>query len=514
MKVSDFFARRFADSIGLLRRERAGGRDVFVADGEELDLVTAVRGPGGRTRLKAGAIEFDQPWWPGRNQLIHEWPTAVGIAWDRDGTLRASGVVASGGGSISADLDTACPLTGGPVTRIVLPAGAATQYQQIRYWNLTEAVDFGPEGGWLIPLFIPVGTQTDGNGNPVVRLQLMVSDKGQISGTDYRSFNFDPAMLHVGWNVVQCLNHEVRITSGQYGVVGTTYSSAWDENGSTGGAGMPVRSISLRALATVAPSGDIPVKVGNVCAHSPAWATSAIIWSADDVPVSFYELALPVLEEFGFSFTGNCVNAYANDTLLGLKDIMTMAQIRDVISRGHEVWGHTNRHDRLTDGTEAQKTRALQAARDFWRGQGITTAAHMMALPFGAIDQSTVDLARALGYRLMRATHGQALCTATPGLNPYYLPALSTEQANSWWIDSALTGVIKRGQSVMTYMHNCVAGGASSNTFPGANSFYSDHLRRWCELVALQVQAGRAVCPTASGFYKMAGLDPMRDSLG
>ncbi|MDG3063252.1 hypothetical protein ACFQ4M_15950 [Thauera mechernichensis] len=66
MKVSDFFARRFADSIGLLRRERrAGGRDVFVADGEELDLVTAVRGPG-------GGVEF-----PGLSQLTSAVRNAV-----------------------------------------------------------------------------------------------------------------------------------------------------------------------------------------------------------------------------------------------------------------------------------------------------------------------------------------------------------------------------------------------------------------------------------------------------
>jgi hypothetical protein len=51
------------------------------------------------------------------------------------------------------------------------------------------------------------------------------------------------------------------------------------------------------------------------------------------------------------------VNTYANDTILGLKEIVTMDQIRDALSRGHEIWGHSNRHDRMDEGTEAERTR-------------------------------------------------------------------------------------------------------------------------------------------------------------
>jgi len=475
----------------------------------------------GVVNLMAGEVALDQPWWPGRNQLINEYPLAVGIAYNRDGALHTGNanvpapvVSPSGGGTMVVDLDVNCPITSGPAMKIVLPAGAATQYQKINYWDIPVPVEYGADGTWLIPLYIPIDTQLDGSGNPIVRLQVQVSDKSSVSGTDYRSYNFDPAMLHRGWNILQCLNNEVKITSGQYGVLGTTYGSAWSENSAVGGPDMVVRSVTIRVLATVAPTLPTPVWLGNVSAARPGWATSAIMWSADDVPQSFYEYALPILEEFGFGWTGNCVNTYANDTILGLKEIMTMDQIRDALSRGHEIWGHANRHDRMSEGTEAERTRALKASRDFWRARGITTAAHCMAYPFGAFDQQSVDIAKSLGYRLIRATHGLAFSPLTPGLNPYYLPAFTTETTNSWWVDAGLNGMIKRGQACFTYMHNCYPGGAGINTAPAETSFYADHLRRWCELVAGYEQQGRVVCPTASQFFKLTGFDPMRDPLG
>ena len=137
----------------------------------------------------------------------------------------------------------------------------------------------------------------------------------------------------------------------------------------------------------------------------------------------------------------------------------------------------------------------------------------MMAWPFGAFDQQSIDIAKSLGYRLIRATHGLAFSPLTPGLNPYYMPAFTTETTNSWWVDAGLNGMIKRGQACFTYMHNCYPGGAGIDTAPAETSFYADHLRRWCELVARWQQQKRVVCPTASQFFKLTGFDPMRDQL-
>ena len=350
----------------------AQGRKVMSGVPADQKALGATISDGGVGKLMAGDIALDQPWWPGRNQLINEYPRPVGIAYNRDGALHTGNanvpapvVSPSGGGTMAVDLDVNCPITGGPAMKIVLPAGAATQYQKVNYWDIPVPVEYGADGTWLIPLYIPLDTQLDGSGNPIVRLQVQVSDKSSVSGTDYRSYNFDPAMLHRGWNILQCLNNEIKIASAQYGVVGTTYGSAWSENAAVGGPEMVVRSVTLRVLAIAAPTLPTPVWLGNVSVARPGWATAAIMWSADDVPQSFYERALPILEEFGFGWTGNCVNTYANDTILGLKEIMTMDQIRDALSRGHEIWSHTHRHDRMSEGIEAERTRALKAARDY-----------------------------------------------------------------------------------------------------------------------------------------------------
>jgi hypothetical protein len=119
------------------------------------------------------------------------------------------------------------------------------------------------------------------------RLHVQVSDKSTCIGTDYRSYNFDPAMMHRGWNILQCLNNEVKITSGQYGVVGTTYGSAWSENSAVGGPDMVVRSVTIRVLATAAPTLPTPVWLGNVSVSAPWMGDGSNHVERDDVPSRF-----------------------------------------------------------------------------------------------------------------------------------------------------------------------------------------------------------------------------------
>lgn len=87
------------------------------------------------------------------------------------------------------------------------------------------------------------------------------------------------------------------------------------------------------------------------------------------------------------------------------------------------------------------------------------------------------------------------------------------EQSNPWLVDATLNGVCLRGQSCITYMHDTVDGGSGIDSYPGANKHYADHLRRWCQLVAAHVKAGRAECFTVSQYFRACGIDPELDDV-
>lgn len=72
-----------------------------------------------------------------------------------------------------------------------------------------------------------------------------------------------------------------------------------------------------------------------------------------------------------------------------------------------------------------------------------------------------------------------------------------------------ITGDVYAGQGVITYGHTAIAGGTSTpNNYPGANSFYADHLKRWCDIVAAHEDAGRCVVTTVSEYFKLCGINP------
>ena len=470
--------------------------------GTDTDLVTATRGPGWGIEFRAGKRRAPI-FRPGVNQLVRQWPVEWATTADRDGVPKYSAVSTAGGGTWDVTLDRSCPITGLPMLECTLPSGASLQTQQVK-WVDQPLLEMGPDDSWLIPVYIPLSATAP------VRVTVRISSEPDVLGTEYRQINFDGAMVIPGWNILQCLHNEVKITSVQYGTVGTTYNNDWTNPGTLTTVSTPIRSIALRIAATSAPSAPLPVYVGSVHYARRGWLRSAVMWSADDVPKSFYELALPILDEFGFGFTGNYVPSYTAEH----RDIyMTWPQVLDTIKRGHEAWGHTRRHDRMTEGTEAEKIRALREPRDYFAKRGMPTAAACFAYPFGAFDQQSTDIAKSLGYRLARATHGIAMSPLMPGANPYWLPALSIEQTNSWWIDSVLNGIVKRGQACVSYSHNVYPGGAGIDTRPAETSFYADHLRRWCELLAPHVESGDVVCPTMTEYFGLVGIDPLRDPL-
>jgi hypothetical protein len=159
----------------------------------------------------------------------------------------------------------------------------------------------------------------------------------------------------------------------------------------------------------------------------------------------------------------------------------------------------------------ADKVRAFDESKQYWQAQGISTAAKMGAWPHGHYDAEAIQVAKDFGYKLCRTTTQGTVNPLIPAVNPYTYSGISGETPNSWQTDSLLNGVIKRGESLLIYLHNAVAGGEGIDVFPGPVSFYEAHLRRWCEFLKEKEEKGLVVIDTVSGFFSRVGVNPIEN---
>ena len=247
------------------------------------------------------------------------------------------------------------------------------------------------------------------------------------------------------------------------------------------------------------------VYLGGIFTAPSGWAKGAVLWMADDVPKSFYDLAIPVIESYGWKCALSVVSTYASDPGA---TYMSLDNVRTAQDNGHEIWSHLRRHEDMTAITTDEKTRALKNAAQYWKTAGIDTAAKFMAWPFGHYDSESITLAKAQYYKLGASIHGDGINPLIAGCNPFTLNRFSPEMSNSWQGDAMINGTALRGQALMMYMHGAIAGGAGIDTYPGSTSFYVDHLKRWCDLAASLEDQGKLVVTTPLEYFRMCGINP------
>lgn len=437
-----------------------------------------------------------------KNQLVKVLPERVVFPYGNIGTLSSNCVLSPSGAIIEHDLRKCDPTTGLPFAKITIPLGN-TSYQSINY-NSIPVISPAPDDVWMFSVYIDAEFVPES-----LIIQMLVSDKDSVSGLDYRYFSWSGKSLNRGYNILTCLNVENTIGSTEYGVVGTTgYAVKWINSG-TMTDNSQAKSFKFRVKTSTALTNNIDIYFGALHRAPPNWCTSAIMWGADDVPKSFYDLAIPIFEEFGWCTTINVASSYAGSnspTYMNINDVKVCFQ------NGHEVWNHTRKHDNLNTITTEEKYTSLIASRDYFAANGIASASRYLTYPFGAYDNETIAIAKYLGFKLGRtASVGGEISAWIPAINPFNINAFSADLANSWKVDSHLEGVIKRGNSSIVYTHNVYPGGNGVHTQPALYSVYADHIRRWCELVKAKELQGKVVCTTISDFYYLCGVVPQVD---
>lgn len=437
------------------------------------------------------------------NSLINVQPTLIAKPYNRLSAPEYSLFSSLGSGaSISRDENRVDPMTGLAMAKLSIPS-ENTSYQIIEYHNLTPKL-YSPDDIWMLSVYIP--KQTDN-----LRIQILLSDESNVSGIHYRSFQWEGSNLRQGHHSLSCLQVENYIDGTTYGIVGTNINGEWINSDGVDESSQ-VKSISVRVKNLSPGQGDSEVFIGAIHSAPPGWAKSCIMWMADDVPASFDNLVIPMLDVFEWKTTLAITSQYSADHNSGSIPYISMDRVRDLDKLGHEIWGHHRQHEDATLGTDAQRRRALEASRDFWRASGIKSASIYMAWPFGHYDDASKALAKELGYKLCREGGYVGFNPRMAAVNPYSIPGFNMERLNSWQVDTALNGFVKRGESAIMYTHNVIPGGSESNTRPStAVAVYEDHVYRWAQLLRQHEYHGRAIGTTVSGFYKLCGINTETD---
>lgn len=433
------------------------------------------------------------------NELIRVQPTLRAKPANRTGVAYYTSTSLSGDGAMEIDLDMIDPCTGLPTVRCTLPAGS-TNYKSIMYEDLDEFT-MGHEDVWFISVWLP-----DRLTNTVI--QLLVADTTSIAGVEYRIYTAsgNTTQLQKGWNVIQMLHVETRVDTVTYGTVGTTAHGEWTNNG-THTDDSSVQSLTLRCRFTSGQSADQTIYLGSVHTAPAGWAKAAVMWMFDDVPLSIYNKIVPIIESYGWKYSIAAASGYAADPGSGANEYTSTSVLRTMLKNENEIWNHSMTHENFDTASSANKIRSIDVSSAFWAANNFNQARRLFAWPFGAYDYESVTLLRDKGYLLARSIHGDSISPFSAGINPYWINCFSIEQENSWRVDTMLNGNIKRGMGMITYAHTAIDGGEGSDTYPGAVSFYVDHFKRWCELVARYENDNKVVVTTPIKFFKMCGID-------
>lgn len=435
------------------------------------------------------------------NQLINTYPTLRAAPFSGGDTNTYTAVNPSGvGAAIALDPDTVDLATGRAMAKVTIPA-TNVAYQSIDWFDNLTPWYMDPNDVWMMSVYLP--ERLSGGYN----IQLLVTDEASMGGGNFRTITFTGDQLQQGYNLLTCLHVEELTGGTEYGVVKTTRRSAWSDSG-TYNHTKAAKSLRFRIKLNSSQGTETIVYLGGIFTAPAGWAKGAVMWMADDVPDSFVDLCIPIIESFGWKTALAVTSTYASDPGTTYASIAT---IREQHARGHEIWSHLRRHEDMTAITTDEKTRALHNAAQFWKAVGIPSAAHFLAWPFGNFDAESITLAKAEDYKLGLSIYGDGINPLVAGCNPFYINRFSPEISNSWQVDTMINGCTLRGQGLLFYMHGAIAGGSDTNTYPGSTSFYVDHFKRWCDLTANLESQGKLVVTTPLEYLKLCGIDPYTD---
>jgi len=116
-----------------------------------------------------------------------------------------------------------------------------------------------------------------------------------------------------------------------------------------------------------------------------------VVITFDDGNEDVYKNAFPILKRLGYPAT-----SYIIVTWIGAQNVVTMDELKDLISAGWEIGSHTMTHIDLTKDHSALNYELAQSRSTLEKDLGVKV--NTVAYPFGAFDPTVAAKTSAYGY--------------------------------------------------------------------------------------------------------------------
>lgn len=116
-----------------------------------------------------------------------------------------------------------------------------------------------------------------------------------------------------------------------------------------------------------------------------------VVITFDDGNIDVYQNAYPILDKYGFTATFYIVDRYLNG-----KDMISTAQVKELIQKGWEIGSHSKYHTDLMSVGADLETEIRQSKLDLQERLGITI--NSFAYPFGLANEQVIDKTIRSGY--------------------------------------------------------------------------------------------------------------------
>jgi hypothetical protein len=168
----------------------------------------------------------------------------------------------------------------------------------------------------------------------------------------------------------------------------------------------------------------------------------------DDGHASQHRYALPLLQKHGIKAIFFSIAGWVDQRV----DYMTSAQLRELISLGHDVQSHGYSHRMLTRCSDSELVLELTASRTELE-QKLGTPVDALSIPFGRWDSRVLQACCAAGYKKVYTSDPYPVihCAEAIALRGRFMVRRSTTECN---IQSALHGRA-RSLHVIRVAHEC-----------------------------------------------------------
>lgn len=162
-----------------------------------------------------------------------------------------------------------------------------------------------------------------------------------------------------------------------------------------------VREIRLQTWVGESDAGTCHVDELRV---TPKLSEGGVVLTFDDISLSQYENAFPVMQEYGYAGVAGAIPWLSEDD-----DRISVAQLTEMQAAGWDIVSHPQVERPLPAYAAAGQERLLRKTKRWLVENGFASGARFIIFPFGQADETTLNLAARyhyLGFLGGRCPHG------------------------------------------------------------------------------------------------------------